>query len=429
MQFKSIVWAVAATCICLTVTAQNNTNSPYSRYGYGELRDPVFGRSHAMGGISIGLRNNTTITPANPASYSAIDSLTFLLDFGISGIKSSFSTLDNHAKTFNGGFDYVAFEFPLAKWLAASVGLLPFSNTGYNYISQGRLKDLTHLPQDLPGRTDTVRYLQSFSGNGSISQFYTGLSLKINKHFALGVNANYLFGTNNYFKSLALADSSDASHTFTPTAQTLSLRVSSLSFRYGIQYNSNVGKNDHLTLGAMLEPKVPLHGHYNENTYGLDTVSINNLESASYFETPTQYGFGVTYIHDDRLLIGADFLMQKWANAKYFGQTDSLKNRMKFSLGGEYVNNPYGQSYWQRMRFRFGMNYATSYINVNGYSPNAMALTCGFGFPLKTSRSIINTTFEYGIIGKSSPTTLRENYFRFSLDLTLDEFWFFKRKL
>ena len=32
--------------------AQNNTNSPYTRYGYGRLDQPVFGRAQAMGGLS-----------------------------------------------------------------------------------------------------------------------------------------------------------------------------------------------------------------------------------------------------------------------------------------------------------------------------------------------------------------------------------------
>ncbi|MBB3186415.1 hypothetical protein [Microbacter margulisiae] len=429
MQFKRIVWALAASFICLTLSAQNNTNSPYSRYGYGELRDLGFGKSQAMGGIGIGLRDHTTINPANPASYSAMDSLTFLFDFGVSGVKSSFSEAGTHASTFNGGLDYVAFQFPLAKWMAAGIGLVPYSVAGYNFTTQGRLKSITGTAQDLPGRTDTVLYLQSFNGNGSISQLYGGISVKLGKHLALGVNANYLFGSNNYYKSLSIADSSDASHTFTSTAQSLSLHVSTLSLRYGLQYTTNIGKVDGLTIGAMFEPKVGMHGHYTENTYGIDTVTIANAESSNYFETPTQFGFGATYMHDNRITLGADFLMQQWANSKYFGKTDSLKNRIKFSLGGEYINNPYGQSYWQRMRFRFGANYSTSYINVNGYSPTMMSISCGFGFPLRTSRSIVNTTFEYGIIGKSSPTTLRENYFRFSLDLTLDELWFFKREL
>lgn len=45
--------------ILLTVTglavAQTSTNSPYTRYGFGQLADQNFGNSKAMGGIAYGL--------------------------------------------------------------------------------------------------------------------------------------------------------------------------------------------------------------------------------------------------------------------------------------------------------------------------------------------------------------------------------------
>ena len=34
--------------------AQNNTNSPYTRYGYGQLADQGSGNSKAMGGVAYG---------------------------------------------------------------------------------------------------------------------------------------------------------------------------------------------------------------------------------------------------------------------------------------------------------------------------------------------------------------------------------------
>jgi len=76
-----------------------------------------------------------------------------------------------------------------------------------------------------------------------------------------------------------------------------------------------------------------------------------------------------------------------------------------------------------------GAYYSTSYINVNGYTPSQKAITCGFGFPLRSSKSLINTSFEYGTKGKSTTNSIKENYFRLTLNLSLNEVWFFKRKL
>ena len=77
-------------CVCLLLGianmghAQTSTNSPYTRYGFGQLSDQNFGNSVAMGGISYGLRNGLQVNASNPASYSAVDSLTFIFDFGMS---------------------------------------------------------------------------------------------------------------------------------------------------------------------------------------------------------------------------------------------------------------------------------------------------------------------------------------------------------
>ena len=59
----------------LPLWAQNNTNSPYTRFGYGELADRSFGAGRAMGGVGYGLRSSKQINPLNPASYSCMDSL------------------------------------------------------------------------------------------------------------------------------------------------------------------------------------------------------------------------------------------------------------------------------------------------------------------------------------------------------------------
>ena len=85
----------------LPLWAQNNTNSPYTRFGYGELADRSFGAGRAMGGVGYGLRSSKQINPLNPASYSCMDSLTFLFDFGASGQVSWFYDGTNKQRQMN----------------------------------------------------------------------------------------------------------------------------------------------------------------------------------------------------------------------------------------------------------------------------------------------------------------------------------------
>ena len=58
--FKHTLCALLLTMVTGMAIAQNNTNSPYTRYGYGDLSDQSFGNSKAMGGIAFGLAGWST---------------------------------------------------------------------------------------------------------------------------------------------------------------------------------------------------------------------------------------------------------------------------------------------------------------------------------------------------------------------------------
>ena len=117
-------------CGALPMMAQNSTNSPYTRFGYGMQADRSFAAGRAMGGIGYGLRSARQINPMNPASYTGMDSLTFLFDGGISAQMSWFNDGTHRQRDLNGGFNYAAMQFPLHRRLAVSIGLLPFSLYG-----------------------------------------------------------------------------------------------------------------------------------------------------------------------------------------------------------------------------------------------------------------------------------------------------------
>ena len=112
--------------------AQNNTNSPYTRYGYGQLADQGSSNSKAMGGVAYALRDKYQINFANPASYTAVDSLTFIFDGGVSLQNTNLSngTLKQNAK--NSSFDYITMQFRASRWAAISIVLFPYDNVVYN---------------------------------------------------------------------------------------------------------------------------------------------------------------------------------------------------------------------------------------------------------------------------------------------------------
>lgn len=106
-------------------------DTPYSRYGYGTLGDNATSTQRAMGGVGYAMNSGRQINVMNPASYAAIDSLTFLFDMGVD--VNNLSTTDGTQKghKFGGGLNYITMQFPITRWGGGSVGLLPFSSVGY----------------------------------------------------------------------------------------------------------------------------------------------------------------------------------------------------------------------------------------------------------------------------------------------------------
>ena len=180
--FKHTLCALLLTMVTGVAIAQNNTNSPYTRYGYGDLSDQSFGNSKAMGGIAFGLRDGAQINPLNPASYTAIDSLTFIFEGGVSLQNMNISNGVDKLNVKNSSFDYLAMQFRLHPRVAMSIGLLPFSNVGYSVS-----RDHAATPETQPDANDaTPDYTSVFSGDGGLHQLYVGAGVKVLKNLSLG---------------------------------------------------------------------------------------------------------------------------------------------------------------------------------------------------------------------------------------------------
>ena len=398
----------------MVMIAQNNTNSPYTRYGYGQLEDDCFSRSQAMGGTSIGLRTKNAINSTNPASYSSIDSTSFIFEMGVSGLLSNFRSGGAQNTSFTGNLDYIALQSPITKWMGLSAGLIPYSYVGYNYKYTDSIQ--------IPFEEEYNVYDKTYYGTGGISQMYLGLSFDIADHLALGVNGYYMFGNINHYKAVSYNQSE---LTTTNTVMLSNLYIRSFNARFGLQYHETIGDKHKFNIGAIYEFRSGMNGRFEQTTTGTDTLKMSSSE---LFEMPSLYGGGVTYMYDDRLMIGVDFMYQEYSKALYYGKRDTLANRMKMSVGAEYTHDPHGRRYIDRMSWRLGAKYNNSYAMVNGKQAGDFSITCGIGLPLRTSKTIINVNFEYGNIG-GMMATLKENYFKFGLNFSLNETWFVKAKV
>lgn len=398
---KSIILLVVFSC-CVTIYAQNATNSPYSRFGYGELNDNSTGLSRSMGGLSIGLRQQNAINSNNPATYSAIDTTTFAMDLGVSLLGTFYGDSNGKNAKINGNLEYLCLQFPIWKYIGFSAGILPYSATGYEFELERTLNANAH-------------YSLNYYGEGNISEVYGGLSFNILNWFAAGANIYYMWGEIANYRGVVFTESGQTS-----VIETSEFNIHDYRLRYGAQLFHTFG-NHGFTIGAIFEPTKKLNGTFTR--YELATLDTTRLDNS--FDLPMEWGVGLSYCFADNLTIGVDYKTTDWSNAMYFGQKNSLKSQSRLSLGIQYRHNAIGRNYGERMYWRVGAFVKDSYIQQS--NSKDFGVSMGFGFPLRNIGTIINTTFEYGHRGTRN--TLEEHYVRFTLSTAIAENWFFKRRL
>ena len=390
------------------LSAQNLTSSPYSRYAYGDLNENVPTGYRGMGGVGFGMRNNKAINPSQPASFTACDSLTFMMDVAASVNWSRYQDATGQRNKANGSLEYVTVQIPFWKqWIAFSAGLLPYSSVGYTISLDGETKG------------GDYHFNELYEGSGSISEVYGGLSFNALNWFAAGVNVYYMWGNLNRMRTLTFTESG-----LNPTIQDELLHVSSVRLRYGAQFFHN-WQNHSFVLGAILESKMKLNSDYLlVETQTLDSIPIYQ----DGWQLPLVWGVGASYTWDNRLTLAFDYERQHMSSMLYNGlpgHYSGLQDRNRFALGIEYRHNPLGRRYVDQVRWRVGANMQDEYLASIG--AKRITASIGVGLPLSSIGTIINTTVEYSHRGKKSG--LEENALRLTIGVSIAESWFFKRKL
>lgn len=403
-----IMGAVAAN-------AQSSTNSPYTRYGLGELSDQAFAHNAAMGGIGYALRSSEQINVMNPASYSAVDSLSFMFDIGM-GLKSS-NYQENGYKTNakNASFDYLAMQFRLHPRVGFAVGFTPYSNVGYKF---SRTSDIEN--------SDDVTLTNTFYGDGGLQQIFGGIGFKILDNLSIGANVGYLYGEIDYQTLATLSNGGDQTTTYN------NISINSYIANFGLQYTQKLSKTDKVTLGLVYGL-----GHDLKST---ETKGIQVTDGSSYSELteetikdsygiPSTFGAGLTWQHKQNLTVGADYTLQQFENVKYDNSTDFYKNRTRIGAGIEYMPSLYGRNYLSRIRYRAGAYYSSSYMKQPEYDgPKEWGVSAGFGLPLHLFQrnTVLSITGQYVRVLPSVKGMLSENRFVLKLGLTFNEHWFMK---
>lgn len=398
----------------------NNTTSPYSRYGIGDLHHYGYGRTAAMGGASLGSRHSVQINSANPAAYDSNDSLSFIFDFGIDGTYSKYKSNLGTMNANDVNFRYFSLSWPVTKWLGMGTGIQPFSDMGYE-VGYNSVE---------PG-IGNVYY--SYQGEGTTSKAFYGTSINPVKGLSLGANLNYIFGRINKNTTVGF-DNTDLFY----ISKTEGTRLRDFTLTYGLQYDLELKKDQFLTLGVTFEKQAEitvLHRLFELKSITIGSSSLTDTlqfvpEGKDKIKLPTTFGIGLSYNKINKLEINADYYYAGWSKSTFMGQPDELiTNQSRISAGFEYIPQAMSiRSYLQRVRYRAGIHHENSYLMLNNKQIKEFGISFGAGFPLPKSKSTGNFAVEFGKKGTVKDNLVRENYMKLSLYLNFYDYWFVKRK-
>ena len=76
-----------------------------------------------------------------------------------------------------------------------------------------------------------------------------------------------------------------------------------------------------------------------------------------------------------------------------------------------------------RLAYRLGFNYESTYYNPNGNGINSWSITGGLGLPV-SSDARLNLAIDYGMRGTTSNALIQDRILRFSASLSISEQWF-----
>ncbi len=414
----------------MSMVAQSGTKSPYSQYGLGILSDQSQGFNRGMSGLFQGLRSGNQVNMQNPASYSAVDSLSMIVDLGVSGQITNFKEggASVNAKTAN--FEYITALFRIFPKFGVSIGLVPYTNVGYSYSTTQHIG------------TSSTTSTMTFEGSGGLRQVYLGLGYEFFKGFSLGANVSYFWG--DYDRSITVLSSESYVNTLTKSYEA---DISSYKLDFGAQYQWQLSKKELLTVGATfgLGHKLgadPTLSVLNIDTQtGITSISVDTVYNG--LSIPMTIGGGIAYSRNKSLTIGADYQLMRWGAESfpvvnentndYELENNYYKDRHKVTIGADWIPNPnpLARGFLKRIHYRIGASYATPYYKINGQDgPKEMTVSAGFGIPLVNSwnnRSVLNVSFQWA--NQSAKNLVTENSFRVTIGLTFNERWFAKWKV
>lgn len=454
----TLVLFFVASLISTSFGQYSRGNSPYSRYGLGDLRGTMLVPiSSTSGGLAATYRSYWDVNLTNPASLGKLRFTAFEMGLDYQHSELSEKSTGQTAQADNGNLNYISLAFPITKswevmrdtlrrgvpiqW-GMSFNLMPYSFVNYDVA-------VTRTVNTIPN------VLFNYTGEGSKYRvnWSNGISYK---GFSVGANLGILFGKINNSTFINFQDSSYAlsyderfvvEETGTgfvwdigfqyeyiiPTKSTMASPDPDFSVDNKITAGFYMGGVSNIVTAAQQQ-------YTREMAYSPVVDTIRNITSASStLIMPLKIGGGVSYGKELGFLVGVSYETELWSMYRRDGVADpNLTNSHRIAAGFQ-ITPDFADytSYLNRVRYRFGVHYgldARTFVAANGTNYQLMdyGLSLGAGFPMRPPKSkaivgFVNLGFDVGYLGH--PELIGDIYFKVNLGFTLNASgWFSTQK-
>ncbi|MCH2022087.1 MAG: hypothetical protein MK207_06355 [Saprospiraceae bacterium] len=456
-QFLSpiLIMGLNITLVTTSIGQYARGNSPYSRYGLGDLSGSMFTPNSSMGGgLCATYRSFWDVNLTNPASLGKLRYTAFQLGINYEHNEMSEKT-GEYAQADNGNLTYVSLAFPITKsweiirdtlrrgipiqW-GMGFNLMPYTNVSYDVSVTRKVSSI-----------DSVLFNYTGEGNKYRVNWSNGFTYK---GFSLGGNVGLIFGK---LSNSTFINFQDSSNKYSYDDQyTVNENGVGFIWDVGVQYeyvfknksgisssNTNYSIDNKLAIGAyaggVSDIVTTSNQYYTRQSlfHGVDTIqNISGVEGSLVM--PIKIGGGISFGNEIGLLIGASYETELWDMFRRDNVKDpNLTNSHTIAIGMQIVPDFSDYSgYFNRVRYRLGIHYS---LDARAISPKGTryqlidyGLSIGAGFPMRPPKSktvlgFVNLGFDVGYLGH--PELINDIYFKVNLGFSLNSSgWFDKSK-
>ncbi|MEL6122399.1 MAG: hypothetical protein AAFR14_01655 [Bacteroidota bacterium] len=449
LRLKIISVGILIITLCVGLNAQQGgVNSPFSRFGIGDLEPETPMHARQMGGLGTAFIETYHLNFDNPASLAHLQATAFNL--GMEFKNSRITEGDQSSSNWSGNMSNLSLGFPLRNPksqqfsreaykfnMGMGFAVMPNSTTSY---------DITRRDAS----PNVGEFERNFSGEGGTWKAMWSNSIKFGD-LSFGANLGVLFGNIEYNRNILFTEEFSAYQNFFSN----SYRLTSFYGKLGAMYLLQLNKDDVLESKGRVAPRLISFGltykpqvnfsttsDANElNIYPLpldgsvlsgpavDTLNVSTGVRGSG-TLPGEIGFGAMYYGANKFGLGIDYRYSNWSAYRNEANPETLDDTYRIALGG-YFRPDYQDlnNFLKRMSYRFGVYFEQDPRLINDTRISTTAVTFGMGMPLAWQRRFSN--FDIGVtFGKRSvEEVLSENFAKITFGFTFNESdWFIKRK-